>query len=256
MSRPVGAEAAIVTGASSGIGAAMAAQLADRGVRVGLTARRTDLLDALAASIRARGGTAAVSAADAADPDATRRAIALLDRQIGPVDLLIANAGIGRSTPAVGFSAGVVDELFRVNLIGASAAIEAVLPGMIERRRGRIVGIGSLASIRGLPGSAGYCASKAALATLLEGLRVDLRRLGISVSIVQPGFVQTPMTDRATHPRPWLMDADRAARIILDGIARGRRRIDFPGPMAALLRLVRALPDPVFDRLAARILSG
>jgi short-subunit dehydrogenase len=250
----IGARSAIVTGASSGIGASMARELAARGVRVGLTARRLDLLGRLAGEIRGRGGIAEVEPADASDIEGTRRAISRLESAIGPVDLLVANAGVGLSTPAVGFSSEAVERLLRVNVVGASAAIEAVLPGMIDRGRGHLVGISSLASFRGLPGSAGYCASKAALSTLLEGMRPDLRRFGVSVTIVHPGFVHTPMTEHAPHPRPWLVDADRAARIILDGIARKRRRVDFPWQTAALLRLVRALPSPIFDRLAGRLL--
>ncbi|MEW4566483.1 SDR family NAD(P)-dependent oxidoreductase [Tautonia sp. JC769] len=249
------ARSAIVTGASSGIGAALARQLAGQGVRVGLTARRLDRLEGLAESIRAAGGEAAVAPADAADRRATAGAIARLERELGPIDLLIANAGLGRSSPAVGFSAEVVEEVVRVNLIGAAAAIEGVLPGMLARGHGQIVGISSLAGFRGLPGSSAYCASKAGLSTLLEGLRPDLRRRGVLVTVVHPGFVRTPMTEASRHVQPWMMDADRAAAIILKGIARGRRRVDFPAPTLALMRLVRFLPGSVYDRLAPRVLS-
>ncbi|QDV37951.1 SDR family NAD(P)-dependent oxidoreductase [Tautonia plasticadhaerens] len=254
--RRIEARSAIVTGASSGLGAAMARELAARGARVGLTARRPVLLEEVAGSIRESGGIAEVEPADAADPEGTRRAVARLDARIGPVDLLIANAGMGLGTPAVGFSADAVETLLKVNVVGAAAAIEAVLPGMIARGRGHLVGISSLASFRGLPGSGGYGASKAALSTLLESLRPDLRVRGVRVTIVHPGFVHTPMTEHAPHPRPWLLDADQAARIILDGVSRGRRQVDFPWPMVALLRLVRALPGPVYDRLVARVFRG
>jgi short-subunit dehydrogenase len=233
----------------------MARQLAEQGVRVGLTARRVDRLEELAASIRSAGGVAAVAPADAADRQATFEAIAQLEQELGPIDLLIANAGIGRNSPSVGFSAEVVEEIFRVNLVGAAVAIEAVLPGMLDRRQGHIVGISSLAGFRGLPGSSAYCASTAALSTLLEGLRPDLTRQGVLVTIVHPGFVRTPMTEQSRHGQPWMMDADRAASIILNGIARGRRRVDFPAPTVALMRLVRLLPAPIFDRLAVRVLS-
>lgn len=252
--RGIGARSAIVTGASSGLGASMARELAARGARVGLTARRLGLLDEVAASIRESGGIAEVEPADAADAEGTREAISRLEARLGPVDLLIANAGMGLETPAIGFSADAVEMLLKVNVVGAAAAIEAVLPGMLGRGRGHLVGISSLASFRGLPGSGGYGASKAALSTLLESLRPDLRARGVRVTIVRPGFVHTPMTEHAPHPRPWLLDADHAARIILDGVSRGRRRVDFPWPMVTLLRLVRALPGPVYDRLASRLL--
>ncbi|WP_169974232.1 SDR family NAD(P)-dependent oxidoreductase [Tautonia rosea] len=249
------ARSAIVTGASSGIGACLAVQLAQQGIHVGLTARRADRLETLARSIQDAGGVAVVAPADAADRQATTEAIGRLEHELGPVDLLIANAGLGRSSPAVGFSAEVVEEIVRVNLIGASVAIEVLLPGMLNRGRGQIVGMSSLAAFRGLPGSSAYCASKAALSTLLEGLRPELRRRGVLVTIVHPGFVKTPMTEQSRHVQPWMMDADRAASIILNGIARGRRRVDFPAPTLALMRLVRLLPAPIFDRIAARVLS-
>lgn len=253
--RPLRARSAIVTGASRGIGVAIALELARGGVRVGLTARRADLLESVANTIRQGGGEAVVVPADASDRLATREAITRLDEAIGPVDLLVANAGIGRSTPALGFSSEVLDEIIQVNLIGAAVAIEAVLPGMMARGRGQIVGISSLVGYRGLPGSTGYCASKAALSTLLDGMRPELRGHGIAVSIVHPGFVDTDMTSDSRHRRPFVMNADRAARIIVGGIAGRRRRIDFPWPMRLLMRCVRNLPDPIFDRIAARVLA-
>ena len=245
-------EVAVVTGASSGIGAALARQLAARGVRVGLTSRRLDELEAVAGSIRAAGGTAAVATADAADPGATRAALARLAGELGPVDLLIANAGLGLSTPAEGFSAEVVERMVRVNLIGASYAIEAVLPEMLRRGRGHLVGVSSLAAYRGLPGSSGYCASKAGLSALLEALRPELKPRGIAVTTVHPGFVRTPMTAGQKNPQPFLMDADPAARVIVRGIEAGRRRIDFPMPMVALMTLVRLMPGPIYDRVIGR----
>ena len=254
--RSIGHETAIITGASSGIGAALARRLAKAGVRVGLTARRGDRLGALVEEIRGRGGSAVFATADARDGPAFGEAIGQLRTELGTVDLLIANAGVGRSTPAIGFSAATIAELFEVNLLGAARAVEAVLPAMTARGRGQIVGISSLAGIRGLPGSAGYCASKAALTTLLDGLRADLRRHGVDVTTVHPGYVETPMTAGASHAKPWEMSADRAAAIIVDGIARRRSRIDFPWQMAALMRLVRLLPTGVFDRLAIRLIPS
>lgn len=249
-------EVAAITGASSGLGAEMARQLARAGMRVGLTARRADRLEQLAGEIRAGGGTAAVEAADAADPEATRSALAAIARQLGPVDLLIANAGVAEPTPGIAFPAGAFDRMVRVNLTGAAYAIEAVLPSMVERRRGQIVGVSSLAGYRGLPGSAGYSATKAGLSALLEGLRPELRRHGIAVTTVHPGYVRTEMTAGEARPMPFLMDAEPAVRIILRGIAARRSRVDFPRPMAAFLRLVRLLPDAVYDPMAARLMLG
>ncbi len=250
------AEVAVVTGASSGLGAEMARQLASAGLKVGLTARRRDELEAVAGTIRASGGTACVAVADAGDREATLAAFGSIARELGPVDLLVANAGVGIGTAARQFSGEAFERMVRVNLIGAGHAIEAVLPGMIRARRGHVVGISSLAAYRGLPGSAGYCATKAGLSALLEGLRPELRRLGIAVTAVHPGYVRTPMTERQSNFQPLLMDVEPAARIILQGIARRKTRVDFPRRMAGLLGLVRLLPDAVYDRLAGRLLLG
>src|SRR5262249_22248369 len=179
----------VVTGASSGIGAELARQLAACGVRVGLTARRSDALNEIAAAIRSAGGTAEVASADAADRSATHAALATLADRLRPIDLLVANAGLGLRPPADRFSADEFERLVRVNLLGASYAIEAVLPGMIERGDGHLVGISSLAARRGMPGAAGYCATKAGLSTLLEGLRVDLRRRGVPATTVHPRYL-------------------------------------------------------------------
>ena len=246
---------AVVTGASSGIGAELARQLAGSGWRVGLTARRAGDLEALAVAIRAAGGIAAVAPADAADPDATRGAIAALADELGPIDLLIANAGLGLGTPAGAFSAADVERMVRVNLLGAAYAIEAVLPEMLRRGRGQIAGISSLAAYRGLPGGAGYCASKAGLTALLESLRIDLRRRGIAVTAVHPGYVRTPMIAGADHPLPLVLDVGPAARIILKGIAARRPHVAFPRPMAALVSLGRLLPGGLYARLVGRIVG-
>ena len=252
----IAGEVAIVTGASSGLGAEIARQLARERLKVGLTARRAEELEQLARSIRSEGGTAAIAVADASDPDAIRTAFAELTSKLGAVDLLVANAGVGIATSALNFSGEAFDRMLRVNLSSVGYAIEAVLPSMIERRHGQIVGISSLAAFRGYPGSAGYCATKAGLSALLEGLRPELRRLGIAVTTVHPGYVRTPMTATQSHIQPLIMDVEPAVRIILKGVAARRSKVDFPKRMAALLKLVRLLPDPVYDRLAARLVLG
>lgn len=247
---------AVITGASSGLGAEMARQLASSGWRVGLTARRAVDLGRVAEEIRRAGGVAAVAPADATDPAATAAAFRMLGRQLGPVDLLIANAGVGLEVSASNFVAADFARMVAVNLVAPAVAIECVLPTMLARRSGQIVGISSLAGYRGLPGSAGYSATKAGLTTLLEGLRPELARSGVAVTVVHPGYVRTPMTEAQVHPQPFLMDVDQAVRIILKGVARGDRRVDFPIPMVALLQLVRILPDAFYDPLAARLLLG
>ncbi len=250
------ARVAAITGASSGIGAELARQLARLGVRVGLTARRAEELEAVARSIRAEGGTAAVAPADAADPEATFAALGRIAEELGPIDLLIANAGVGLGTPGRAFSGEAFERMIGVNLLGLGYALEAVLPGMIERGRGHVVGISSLAAYRGLPGSAGYSASKAGLTALLEGIRPELQQFGVAFTVVHPGYIRTPMTANQTNHQPFLMDVEPAVRIIIRGIAGRRRRVDFPWQMARLVHFARLVPGWVFDPVAARLLLG
>lgn len=246
-------EVAIVTGASSGIGRALAVELAREGYRVGLIARRADRLDALAAQIRDEGGRAECVPAGVTGRDEIQRAIAGLTERLGPVDLLVANAGIALGTDALVPAADALEAEFRVNVFGVFYAIEAVVPSMRERGGGHVVVISSLAAHRGLPGAAGYCASKAALTRLVEGLRPDWARAGIRATTVHPGYVRSEMTDRNRFRMPLLMDTDRAARLIARAIRRKRKVYEFPWRMSLLVRyLVRHLPDRVLASLVRR----
>ncbi len=246
----INSQAAVITGASSGIGAELARQLAGLGVPVGLIARRADRLDALASQITQAGGVAHVAVADVADPRAIRDVIHSLADRLGPIDLLVANAGVANPSSALEFSADSFERMVRVNVLGVAHAIEAVLPAMLRQGRGHLVGISSLAAYRGLPGSAGYSASKAAVSTLLEGFRVELRSFGIAVTTVHPGFVRTEMTDVNDFKMPFLMEVEPAARIILRGIAARRAEVNFPWPLAGFLRFVRLWPNVLYDRAA------
>ena len=246
-------QVAVVTGASSGIGRALARELAREGYDLGLTARRAERLERLTAEIRASGVRAEHVAADATRRDATHAAMAALGERLGPIDLLVANAGIGRGTDALAPDAEALEAEFRVNVFGAFYAIEAVVPGMRERGRGHVVAIASLASHRGLPGAAGYCATKAALTRLVEGMRPDWARAGIRATIVHPGYVRSELTDRNGDRMPFLMETDRAARLIARAIRRRKKVYEFPWQMSLLVRhLVRHLPDRL---LASRIRS-
>ncbi len=249
-------QVAVVTGASSGIGAALARQLGTAKARVGLIALPGRDLETVVEGIRARGGTAVAVAADVSDKAELGAALDRLAEELGPIDLLILNAGIGLNTPAWSFSADDVETLFRVNLLGVANGIDAVLPRMIARRRGHIVGVSSLSSYRGVPFVAGYVASKAAVAILLESLRVELRalKLGVTVSTVRPGFVDTPMTDYVKR-RDVLMNVESAARVILKGIARRRPEIKFPPSAVCFTNLIRVLPCSVHDWLLCRFLA-
>lgn len=240
---------AIITGASSGIGLALAQELDRRGWELALLARRTELLtEAVATLKRATAVTCDVTSATAV-ADAVRRAESALG---GPFDLAVANAGIGYPTRAAKFDADAAGEIIRVNVIGMINLFSAVVPSMIERRSGRFAGVASLAGHRGLPTASAYSSSKAAMQSFLEASRIELAPYGVGVTIVNPGFIVTPMTAKNRFRMPFLMKADRAATIIADGLARGKRVIEFPRPMSIAVRLMRHLPDAVYDAIMVK----
>jgi short-subunit dehydrogenase len=241
---------AIITGASSGIGWKLADLLAARGARVGLMARREPLLNELARLITSRGGRAACAVADVADLPAVRTALRTLEDELGPCDVLIANAGIYRKTSGGEFDPVKADAVVATNLQGVIHAIGAVLPGMVKRRSGHLAAVASMAGALGLPGAAAYSASKAAVITLLESLRVDLRLLGIKVTTICPAYVDTPMItdgDRATIKN--LVSAQDAARRIVRAIERGRAECWFPWSTRLSTKLARWLPCSLYDRI-------
>ncbi len=241
-------QVAVITGASSGIGRALARELARAGARLGLVARRRAELDRLADEIRQAGGRAAVAPADVADRPAVLAAVQEVTSQLGPVDLLIANAGVGAPTHLDPPNTAEVEKMFRVNTLGVVYSIEAVLPDMLRRGRGHLAAVSSLAAYKGLPGESAYCASKAAVNTYLEGLRIQLRGRGLAVTTICPGFVRTPMTDVNNFHMPFLMEADEAARRIVRALGRRAKVYNFPWQMALLMRWTRWLPDWVLAR--------
>jgi len=240
---------AIVTGASSGLGHALSRQLAREGYVLGLTARREPLLTDLAAEIQRAGGQAAFATADAGDREATHAAIGALASELGPADLLVANAGVGLSQPVFQPNAADYERMVQVNLLGPYYAVEAVLPAMLERRRGHLVAVSSLAAYATGPGSGQYCATKAGLSIWMESIRLELRGRGIAVTTIQPGFVKTPMTDVNDFDMPLLMDVERAAVLMARAIARKRKVYDFPWRMSLGARLLRHVPDWLKMRL-------
>jgi short-subunit dehydrogenase len=241
-------QVAVITGASSGIGRALARALAAEGCQVGLVARRRPQLEALAGDIRQAGGTAALATADVADRAQTVAALRDLAARLGPVDLLVANAGVGAPTVLEPFNVGDIEKMYRVNVFGVVYAIEAVLPDMLRRGRGHLAAVSSLAAYVGLPGESGYCSSKAAVNTFMEGLRVQLRGRGIAVTTVCPGFVRTPMTAVNDFHMPWLLEADEAARRIVRALRRRRKVYNFPWQTGLLMKLTAWLPDWVLAR--------
>src|SRR5215207_7165222 len=241
----------LVTGASSGIGRALALELGRRGARLGLTARRGEELLRLGAEIERAGGEALALPADVRDPAAMERAAEKVRERWGRVDVLVANAGMSSTTAGTRLNAGEVGDVISINVLGVVNSVAAVLPAMLERGAGHLVAISSLASYRGMPKSGAYSASKAAVSTFFESLRVDLRKSNIAVTTIHPGFIRTPMTAGRKKKLPFLLEVEPAARLILRAVERRARTYAFPWQLAGVVRLMKYIPDVLYDRLAS-----
>jgi short-subunit dehydrogenase len=242
----------MITGASSGIGKGLALEISSRGARLGLLARREDLLNEMVDEIRKQNGTAIAAAVDVRDPQAVRAAADRFRAELGPIDVLIANAGIGTSTHGAQLNPDQVAEVININVLGAVNSVAAVLPEMVERGSGQLVAISSLAGYRGLAKSAAYCASKAALSSYFESLRIDLRPTGVTVTIIHPGFIKTPLTAGREAKMPYLMELDDAVKKIVTAIEKGKKSYAFPWQLATIVRAGMIMPTAMYDWIAAR----
>ena len=243
-----------ITGGSSGLGRAMAVEFARRGAAVGVTARREDRLRQLCEEVRSVGGRCEYAVADASDRTGIRNGLQALTDRLGPCDVLVANAGVGASNTAAELDVPAAEAAIRTNLLGPMYAIEAVLPSMLARESGHLVGISSIASFKGLPTAAAYCASKAGLSSYLESLRISLRSRNIAVTTICPGFVKTEMTAR-NEQMMWVLEADAAARKMVTAIERRRKVYCFPRRMRALMWLTKWAPDWVMARMVPESVS-
>ncbi len=235
---------AIITGASSGLGRGLARELSRDGWSVGLIARRVERLDELVAEITSTGGTAACERADVTDRALLRSAIESLEARLGPCEMMVANAGVSCGSSGVDLDASAVVKEFSVNVFGVIHSIEAVLPGMCERGAGHVVVVSSLAGYRGMPGAAGYCASKSAVTRFMEGIRTELSAAGVASTTIHPGFVVSEMTDKNDFKMPFMLSTERAARKMARAIKRRKKLYEFPWPTVLLVRgFLRLLPD-------------
>ena len=243
-----------ITGASSGIGEALACHYAAAGATLGLAARRGELLDLHAASLRQQHGvTVWTYPLDVTDAAAQAAAAEDFMARVGTPDIVIASAGVSAGTVS-----GSREDLksFRrimdINVYGTAASFSPFIAAMSTRGSGRLVGIASVAGIRGLPGAEAYSASKAATISYLESLRLELRDSGVKVVTIAPGYIKTPMTDVNTYRMPFLMPVDRAARRFSAVIARGSSYAVVPWQMGVVAKLLRLLPNAWYDGLFAR----
>ena len=240
-----------LTGASSGIGEALAIALAKRGAIIGLLARREGMLQELAARCEESGGVARIFPADVVDSEAVHSAADRLRDEFGHIDILIANAGIGgNDEPTRNYEPTAVKQILDVNLLGAVNAIHSVVGPMLERGSGQLVGISSLAGFRGLPKSAAYSASKAGMTAFFESVRLDVQDRGIDVTIIQPGFIKTPLTAGRHNRMPFIMELDDAIPHFVGAIEKRKKFAAFPWQLATIVRLGKFMPAALYDRIA------
>ncbi|WP_254050940.1 SDR family oxidoreductase [Zoogloea sp. LCSB751] len=239
-----------ITGASSGIGAALARHYAAAGASLGLVGRHREALAELAAGLP---GVHAVYGVDVAQPGALADAATDFMARFGVPDVVIANAGVSVGTlTEEADDLAAFERVMRTNVLGMVATFQPFVAPLRQCGGGRLVGIASVAGIRGLPGAGAYSASKAAAIAYLESLRVELRGSGVKVVTIAPGYIDTPMTAINPYPMPFLLPADEAARRFARAIEAGVGYTVIPWQMGVVAKLLRLLPNPLFDRLFAR----
>lgn len=243
----------LLTGASSGIGLALSRRLAKEKVKLALLARREKILLRLAEDLKNSGSEILPIKCDVSKKAETREACLKIKSRFGPVEIAIFNSGLAHRAGIDDFNVDTAREIFDVNVFGLLNFMGELLPDFKLRKNGVIVGVSSLSDCRGFPRSGFYNASKVAMTFLLESLRIELKRYNIKVLTVKPGFVKTEMTEENRYHMPFLMPADKAAGIIIQGIKKEKRLIQFPLPTVLGTRLLKMMPDVVFERIAGRI---
>jgi NAD(P)-dependent dehydrogenase (short-subunit alcohol dehydrogenase family) len=234
-----------ITGASTGIGREVALQLAARGVVVAVSARSAEKLENMGPKIKPYP-------LDVTDGTEVQRTIAKIERELGPIDMALMAAGAYAPVDVNAFSPEPFAKMMGVNFLGVINCISALLPVMRPRRRGRIAWIASVAGYRGLPKAAGYGPTKAALINLAESIAPELAVQGIAVSVVNPGFVSTPMTAKNDFPMPFLMTPEDAARRTIEGLAAGKFEVAYPTRFVVILKVARILPYRMYFWLIKR----
>jgi short-subunit dehydrogenase len=240
-----------ITGASSGMGAGLAKHYGTRGTTVGLVARRAPLLDELAGELRAAGATVHVYPADVADTAAMGKAIGAFLAAAGGADLVVANAGVGIKSALLEGNAEDVAQLMRVNVIGVTNTVVPFVPALVKQGSGILCAISSMAGHRALPGRVAYSASKKAVTTFMDGLRMDLHGTGVHAMTICPGFVKTPMTTGLSS-MPFVIEQDEAVAAMTSAIAHRRSTFTFPWQMNLLKEVITRAPEWVVRRTAPK----
>lgn len=239
-----------ITGASTGIGAACAREFVRRGATVALSARSEEKLLKLAKSL---GPKAFPVPCDVSSKASVVAAVADVTRTIGGIDTVFLNAGTWEEMDLANFDSEIFEKTIQVNYLGIVYGIEASLPELFKSKSGHLVGMSSSVAYRGMPRAEAYCASKSAARAMLQGLRCQLAPHGITTTVVMPGFVKSPLTDRNDFPMPFLMETKKAAKIIANGIARGKSEIKFPWQFITLMKIAAHMPDSLYTALMTRM---
>ncbi|MDF1721011.1 MAG: SDR family NAD(P)-dependent oxidoreductase [Minwuia sp.] len=242
-----------ITGASSGIGRAAALEFARRGYRVAATARRADELATLVDEASGQLGDVTAFPGDITDAEGIASVVAAIEEDLGTIDTALLNAGGFQPMTVETFSAEAIRATMDLNVVGSARCLEPLLPRMMARKAGRIFMVASVAGYRGLPRSAAYGASKAAMINMAEAFHTELRPHGIHFGLVNPGFVKTPATDRNDFPMPFLMPVDAAAKRLVDGVLGRSFEVSFPFVFTTIMKLVRCLPYGLYFPLVRRV---
>lgn len=239
----------LITGASSGIGAELAVQLAQKNNRLVLLARREELLQELMQQLAPHAYEHLSFQCDVGDPAQVQDICDWLNKSEITIDVLILNAGYNGGFDIHEIDLALVRQHIEVNFYGAVYFVKHLVPQMILRKRGLIAVNGSLAGYRGMPKAAAYSAAKGALMNFIDSIRIDLYRYNIQCTLISPGFVKTPMTDKTTFYMPFMLSVEKAVRIIIRGLERTKAEIRFPWPMVCAAQLGRLLPDFFYARI-------
>lgn len=242
-----------ITGAGKGLGRALALELSARGHRIAASARTEDDLVSLSRQALAQGGVIMPYGLDVTDKQGVDLVMTQIVRDIGLPDLVVLNAGTHSEVTATNFDLAEFSRVIDTNIMGIANCLAVLLPAMIARKSGRIALMASVAGYRGLPSASAYSASKAAIIALGEALKPELEPHNVDLTLINPGFVDTPLTRRNTFPMPFLMDADRAAKIMADGLEAKKFEIVFPWQMKLLMKLLGVLPYPLFFAITRRL---
>jgi len=245
----------IITGASSGIGYKIAELLAKENAKLALLARRVQIIDELKEKLSSLTDIISIKC-DVKNKSEVKDAFKKIKEHFGKIDIILMCAGIGNRYDIGKFSSANAEEAFGVNLFGMIYCIEEVLPEFLARKEGMIIGVSSIADVRGFPRSAFYSSSKSAATILLESLRVELKKYNVKVITVRPGWVDTPMIKKNEFQMYFILNVEKAARIIIRGIKKEKRIIQFPFPIIWGSKLIKILPNFLFDYFAGKHLES